>query len=162
LGISQVDSVNTASSFLRYTASTDSWTEAPKCSSDVILGAAFNNSGKAWLIGDKPLTGTSADHDNRLYHFDDATNSWLEQAKVGSTSDWFTFATVFGQKAYAITTHDNTSTLTSINLTTGAVTTLSTLPVTYSPGNTSFLFHLNGTLYLGELLQKKVWTCKLG
>jgi N-acetylneuraminic acid mutarotase len=162
LGISQVDSLNTASDFSRYTSSTDTWSEAPDCGSEVILGAGFYEDGKAYLIGDKPAAGSAADHDNRLYRLNPTTNSWLELARIGNTTDWFTFATTFMQKAIAVSTANGASVLTSMNLSTGELSRHGTLPVPYSPGGTAFIFRLNNRLYLGDLMQKKIWTCKLG
>jgi hypothetical protein len=162
LGISQVDTLSTASSFLRYTPASNTWANAPDCGNDIALGTGFDADSLAFLIGDKPAAGSTTDHDNRLYRFSNATNSWKELAAVGKAKDWFTFSTAYAQKAFAVSTADNASTLTSVNLTTGAVTRHSVLPVPYSNGNTAFLFRLNNKLYLGDLIQKKIWSCKLG
>jgi|GEM_PF-6550174 len=159
LGISQVNTVNTASNFMRYTPASDSWADAPDCGSNIVLGTGFYGDGQSLLIGDKPVAGSTADHDNRLYKFNG--QAWQELASVGSSRDWFTFATAYTQKAFAISTTDNVSGLVSINLTTGATARLSNLPVPYASGGTAFIFRLNDRLYLGDLMQKKVWTCKL-
>lgn len=159
MGISQVDSISTASEFMRYTPATNSWTNAPACATGLILGTGFQDDGRSFLVGDKPVPGSSADHDNRLYQF--SANTWQEIAPVGSVKDWFTYATTYAQKAIAVSTVDNTSTLTTFNLSTGAIDRHTTLPVPYSSGSTAFIFRLNDKIYLGDLVQKKIWTCKL-
>jgi hypothetical protein len=159
LGISQVDTVNTASNFMRYSPASDSWTNAPDCGSNIVLGAGLYGDGQSLLIGDKPVAGSTADHDNRLYKF--TGSAWQDLASVGNPRDWFTFATAYAQKAFAVSTVDNASGLVSINLTTGATARLNNLPVSYTSGGTAFIFRLNDRLYLGDLMQKKIWTCKL-
>ena len=162
LGISQVDTVNTHSNFLRFQPATNSWSTAPDCGNNIILGSGMYEDGKYYLLGDKPAASSTADHDNRLYRFTTASNNWQELARVGNTTDWFTYATSFAQKGITVTTANNASVLATLNLTTGEVLRHTTLPVPYAPGSTAFIFRINNRLYLGDLLQKKIWTCKLG